>query len=193
MQATYYKSPALQAQHSSKTDQHFTPSHLVTKITDLMGGIDLDPASCEKANSIVGATEYFDRKDNGLRLDWFDNVYCNPPGGKQSGQSLTKLFWLKLVHEYRAARVKQAVFMGFNINLLSTYQETARDVYHLVCIPRRRIRFLDESLKVQPRPTQANAIIWVPPLLMPSPMSRKLFHEFFGSEGMIFTSSQASD
>lgn len=187
------KSQGLQAQHSSLSQEHYTPPYLVEKIRTLMGSIDLDPASCKAANRAVQATEYYTKRDNGLRLDWFDNAYCNPPGGKVNNKSLTRLFWQKLVIEYKSARVKQAVFMGFNINLLSIYQDEAKGIYHLICIPRKRIRFLDESLKEQPRPTQSNVIIWIPPLMMTSPVSRKLFHEAFGSEGMIFTTSQASD
>jgi hypothetical protein len=49
---------------------------------EVLGGIDLDPASCERANEIVRATIYFDKQTNGYTKPWhYDRVFVNPPGG----------------------------------------------------------------------------------------------------------------
>lgn len=67
--------------HSSATFEHGTPPDIVDAAHEIMGGIDLDPASCEKANSYVEAAEYFEKEDNGYRLAWHGRVFLNPPGG----------------------------------------------------------------------------------------------------------------
>lgn len=45
----------------------------------VMGGIDLDPASCVEANQTIGAKRFFDILDNGLAQDWHGRIWLNPP------------------------------------------------------------------------------------------------------------------
>jgi hypothetical protein len=84
---------------------------------EVMGSIDLDPASCEQANRTVKATNYYTEKDDGLKQNWHGNVWCNPPyghinsvkGGTKNGY--TPLFTQKLLHEYRVGNVTQAILL----------------------------------------------------------------------------------
>lgn len=69
------------ARHSSETFEHGTPPAIVEAAHAVMGGIDLDPASCEKANHYVEAVEFFNQEDNGFRQTWHGRVFLNPPGG----------------------------------------------------------------------------------------------------------------
>jgi ParB family chromosome partitioning protein len=166
------------AKHSSVTTEHYTPHKIVDAARALMGGIDLDPASCAQANTeIVRAPKIFTAADDGLRHVWEGRVWLNPPGGKQAGASLAKLFWAKLVDEYLAGRVTQACFLGFNLEMLQTTQIACkRSILSFpFCIPSRRIAFLyvdktepglfgaPGSLKVGGGPTHANVVVWLPP------------------------------
>lgn len=67
--------------HSSATNEHFTPAGYIIAARVLMGGIDLDPASNALANTIVGATSYFDKEMDGFNREWHGRVWLNPPGG----------------------------------------------------------------------------------------------------------------
>ena len=60
----------------------YTPKWITDLCAELMGGIDLDPASCEVANKFVGAKNFYTKEDDGLHKDWFGNVFMNHPFGK---------------------------------------------------------------------------------------------------------------
>jgi hypothetical protein len=70
------------AHHSSESNEHFSPSKVVEPGRILLRGFDLDPASCEVANTrLIRAPHYFDRAMDGFNRPWFGKVWLNPPGG----------------------------------------------------------------------------------------------------------------
>lgn len=70
-------------QHSSLSNEHYTPGDVVEAARRTMGGIDLDPASCEIANTrLVRATEFYTERDAGHLQPWWGRVFLNPPGGR---------------------------------------------------------------------------------------------------------------
>jgi len=95
--------PTINILNSSESTEWYTPAPYVEAARNVLGGIDLDPASCEEANKTVGASVYFTPepyvKDSiapavctdGLSEPWyiedFDNrwapsrVFLNPPYG----------------------------------------------------------------------------------------------------------------
>lgn len=77
--------------HSSETNEHYTPSAFTEAMREMVGGIDLDPASCAAANTLVQATSIFTAEDNGFTRKWAGRVWLNPPGGKcdRNGVSVT--------------------------------------------------------------------------------------------------------
>lgn len=60
-------------------DEWGTPPHIIELARDVMGVIDLDPASSAEANKIVRAKTFYNKKINGLGRKWFGNVWLNPP------------------------------------------------------------------------------------------------------------------
>lgn len=86
-----------------------------------MGGIDLDPASCELANQTVNASRYYTIEDNGLMRPWDldgkpTRIWLNPPYGKVnpipgSTRSYQKLFVEKLLSEVVSGHVEQATLL----------------------------------------------------------------------------------
>lgn len=162
-------------QHSSASNEHYTPYVVVNAVKELMTAIDLDPASSDVVNRrIVMATRYFDKRADGLSKPWHGRVYVNPPGGvTEDRKSVMGLWWQKLVQEYLLGAVQQAVFLGFTLDLLLKSQRSALWVGHLpFCIPAKRLQFLaTNNSKVDRRayfkpggsPTHANIIVYLPP------------------------------
>lgn len=159
-------------QHSSVSNEHYTPTHVVEAARLTMGSIDLDPASCVEANKIVKAAHYLTKELNGLRYSWRSTfhkprVFLNPPGGKTRGESNAKLWWQKLANEYSSGNVEQAIFVGFTLEILrSTQLESIGLPIPLdfpLCFVAHRLAFLDEDLIPQKSPTHANVIVYLPP------------------------------
>src|SRR5579859_6970510 len=68
---------------SSKSNEWYTPAPYVNAARQVMGGIELDPASCAQANRTVQAARYYSQADNGLAQDWTcRSLWCNPPYGR---------------------------------------------------------------------------------------------------------------
>jgi hypothetical protein len=79
---------SMAARHSSKSAEHYTPPAILEPARALLGGIDLDPASCAIANAMVRAKSYFIEADNGFLKKWSGKVFLNPPGGFCDTQGL---------------------------------------------------------------------------------------------------------
>jgi DNA N-6-adenine-methyltransferase (Dam) len=99
-----------------KSNEWYTPSKYIEAAREVMGSIDLDPASCELANKTVKATKYYTKEEDGLSKEWHGRVWLNPPYGKinpipGSTKSYQRIFVEKLLREYTAGRTSQAVLL----------------------------------------------------------------------------------
>ena len=161
------------AKHSSKNARWITPPHIIEMVKEILGVIDLDPASTKEANKIVGANRYFTEEDDGLIQDWGGgSFYINPPGGRTPADSihgyatLPQLFWNKLMRNHlENPSFAHAIFMVFNIEMFQTSQnkEFPSVLEFPFCVPASRLKFIDPDSGQQSRnPTHANAIIYVP-------------------------------
>jgi len=95
-------------QHLSNSDAHFTPPHVVEATRTALGvEIDLDPASCASANTVVRANRakrVYTVVDDGIVQPWSGRVFVNPPGGKVGGKSQAARFFAKAVTMWLASR-----------------------------------------------------------------------------------------
>lgn len=98
-----------------KNNEWYTPAKYIEAARVVMGGIDLDPASCEQANKVVQATRYYTKQENGLMLPWYGRVWCNPPYGHTQGNSSMShqmAFAQKLLRSYQEGRIEQAIILS---------------------------------------------------------------------------------
>jgi hypothetical protein len=145
---------AFAARHSMDSPEWYSPSPFVEAAREVMGGIDLDPASHEEANIIVRADRFFTEADNGLIQPWHGRVFLNPPGGQVAE------FWLKLVTEWAAGRISCATWIGYSLEQLQTLQiacdppDAPTPLDYSICYPKRRIAFIENEAKKAERITK---------------------------------------
>lgn len=149
-------------QHSSRTDEWYTPPHIIEMVREVLGTIDLDPASSVEANRFAEASTIYTVESDGLIQRWYGSVYCNPPGGKTGNKSNAALWWQKLMHS--RGLIDHAIFMAFSLEALQTSQNYGVPgiLEFPICVPRKRIRFLDCYWQEGPAPSHSNVIAYIP-------------------------------
>jgi len=60
-------------------NEWYTPTVYVEAARQVLGEIELDPASSEIAQRVVQAVDYFTIDLDGLKQPWFGKVWLNPP------------------------------------------------------------------------------------------------------------------
>lgn len=134
--------------------ERYTPALYIEKARQVLGTIDLDPASCEYAQRTVRAEHYFTIDDDGLARDWFGRVWLNPPYHRE----LAPKFIDKLLVERRERRIAQAIVL-VNNSTDTAWFRAAADECNSMCFTTGRIRF--EVPNREPvLPTQGQAFLY---------------------------------
>lgn len=102
---------------------------------EVMGGIDVDPASNDHAQKTVKAATYYTAETNGLDKAWHGRVWMNTPYSR----ALIGRFIGKLVAEYEMGRCTEAIVLTNNSTDTAWLHAMSRDAS--VCFPQGRIRF----------------------------------------------------
>lgn len=142
------------AQSTGETEWD-TPLEFIQSAKQVMGNIDIDPASNEQANERIQANTFYTAKDNGLDKNWHGNVWMNPP----YAQPLITKFCKKLVEKYESGKIEQACVLVNNATETTWFQEMLR-MCKCVCFPKGRIRFINKEGNPIGAPLQGQAILY---------------------------------
>ena len=156
---------------SSASDEWYTPPFYVELAREVMGGIDLDPASNVTAQRWIQATRYFTIAENGLECLWDGRVWLNPPYGPHTA-SWTR----KAISSHDNGHIGQAILLVRPAVGTSWYQELAAQFPRAE--PHKRIKFIDETGSPQSSPVHGNAFFYLGP-------NHSRFCEIFSSIGTV--------
>jgi phage N-6-adenine-methyltransferase len=141
--------------HNSGNNEWYTPAEYIKAAREVLGTIDLDPASSDIANQTVQAKHYFTAEVDGLAHEWSGRIWMNPPyAGELIGQ-----FTSKLMQHYDEGKIEAAIVLVNNATETKWFQEMAQEA-SAVCFPRGRVRFLDPN--GQPgAPLQGQSLLYI--------------------------------
>jgi hypothetical protein len=88
-------------------NEWYTPEKYIELARNVLGGIDLDPASNAVAQSVVRARRSFTKEEDGLQQEWHGRVWLNPPYSR----GLMSAFIDKLVSELTSGRTSAAILL----------------------------------------------------------------------------------
>lgn len=163
---------------SSGSFEYGTPTVWIEGAREVMGGIDLDPASSIAFNRVVQARAILTIADNALdpQRRWFGKVWVNPPynpavKGKPEISFLHVKFIQKLITQYNNGNVTQACLL---VNA-ETGMPWFKPLWHYaLCFASERIKFYqvfdglegpDSVMVTQTQPTHNNVLVYLPPVI----------------------------
>jgi len=132
----------------------FTPLEHIEAAREVMGNIDVDPASHPDAQRWIGAAQFYTRKSNGLDKPWFGRVWLNPPYARDE----IGPFIEKLGVEIDAGRTTEAILLTHAYTDTLWFQKA---VLFSVgsCFTLGRIKFIDINY-VLSNPTQGQTFFY---------------------------------
>lgn len=143
--------------YNAGNNEWYTPPEYILAARQVMGEIDLDPATSEKANEVVGATKIYTAQDDGLLWPWQGRVWMNPPYASE----LIGKFVDKLVFHVQAGHVPEAIILVNNATETGWFHALC-SVASAVIFPRGRVRFWEPGGAIS-QPLQGQALVYIGP------------------------------
>lgn len=143
--------------NQSLSNEWYTPPEYVNAARLVMGGIDLDPASCEYANQIIQASHIYTMADSGLDHDWQGRVWLNPPYGRDEDNTPNQRVWSeRLIQQHGDGNVIQAVMLVNAVTDRAWFQPLWN---YPMCFVEKRIRFYSKDTDAG-QPTHGNVLVY---------------------------------
>ncbi len=138
-------------------NEWYTPDKYIEAAREVMGDIDLDPATSEFGQNRIKAKKYYTIENSGLDEEWQGRVWLNPP----YSQPDISLFIKKISSEYKAGNVKEAIILTHNHTDTGWFHRAARRAAK-ICFTKGRINYESQSGEIA-HPTQGAAFFYYGP------------------------------
>jgi phage N-6-adenine-methyltransferase len=145
--------------YSHNSLEYYTPSWVLDAARLVMGGIDLDPASCIEAQENVKASIYYTKEEDGLIKKWHGRVWLNPPYSKTNGRSNQEIWSSKLIEQYECGNVDAALLLVKAALGYKWFEELFDKLP--VCFLSNRLSFILEDGNDEGQSKQGTAIFYL--------------------------------
>ena len=135
-------------------NEWYTPLEYIQAAKQVMGSIDIDPASSDFGQSRINAGVYYTKEDDGLTKEWNGKLWLNPP----YAQPLIAQFIEKAVAEFEAGRITDAIILTHNYTDTKWFHH-AESVCAAICFTKGRIPYESED-GTKAQPTQGAAFFY---------------------------------
>lgn len=152
--AAYLEMPAVRGTQGTGENEWFTPAEYIKMAREVLGAIDLDPATHAQAQTTIQAAKFFTEEDDGLAHDWHGRVWLNPP----YAQPLIGQFVSKMCSERTAGRVTAGIMLTHNYTDTEWFHEATNSA-EAICFTRGRVRFYKPDGTIA-APTQGQAFFY---------------------------------
>jgi phage N-6-adenine-methyltransferase len=85
----------------------YTPPEIIELVKEVLGHVDVDPASNLIAQELIQANIFYTKEDDGLKFSWEGRVWCNPPYSAK----LIKQFTKKFAEEYECGHMTEGIIL----------------------------------------------------------------------------------
>jgi hypothetical protein len=150
-----YDSVTVHVGQNTGEQEWYTPEPYILATKDVMGTIDVDPASTELANKIVKATKFYTKETDGLKQKWDGNVWMNPPYSQPDVTNFCNLF----IEKFKSGEIKQGCVLVNNATETKFGQNLLKNC-KAVCFIEGRIKFVDVDGKQTGMPLQGQMILY---------------------------------
>lgn len=138
----------------SNSVEWYTPSRYIEAAREVLGRIDVDPASTAQANETVKADAFYTKEDEGLNFRWKGRVWLNPPYGRLCGE-----FVRKAIVEYEYGDMDEAILL---LNANSCETKWFRPLWNYVlCFADHRINFVSSDGISKSAPTHGSVFVYL--------------------------------
>lgn len=140
--------------NNSGNNEWYTPKQYIELAREVLGEIDVDPASCEYANETVMAKQFYSIENDGLTKHWYGKVWMNPPYAADFVSRFTE----KFIEEYDNGNITEGIVLVNNATETSWFINMVQYAKAVV-FPKGRIRY-ESPTKETNAPLQGQAFIY---------------------------------
>ena len=139
----------------------YTPLEYVEAAREVMGSINVDPATTEQVNKNIKAKIFYTKETDGITKEWKGNIWMNPP----YSHKLVAQFTGKLLEKIESGEVKQAIVLVNNATETRWFQAMLK-ICTAICLTKGRIRFINPQGIKTSTPLQGQAFFYFGPKMV---------------------------